>query len=48
MAPIEAAMATPQTLVTPVAASSEALTSVISPGRGMPMLSGRMMPPTRR
>ena len=35
--------ATPQMLLTPVAASSEALTRVISPGRGTPMLSSRMM-----
>ena len=47
IAPVEAAIATPQTLVTPVAASREALTRVISPGSGIPMLSRRMIPPTR-
>src|SRR5258705_3984866 len=48
IAPIEAARATPQMLIVPVAASSDALINVISPGSGMPMLSARMIAPTTR
>src|SRR6185312_5748812 len=50
MAPRAAAEATYQGLIAPVAAMSEAATSVSSPGSGMPMLSRPMMrhttPPT--
>ena len=48
IAPVLAAMATHHTLVTPFAASKEALIRVISPGTGMPRLSIPMTPPTTR